>query len=1689
MAGGGSSATAEVLNRRRRRLLATVTRKTGNSHLVLTVVELDGVRLRALIDSGYAGHCVVSRAVLAPDLQLEPSRTMLRPLGGGTLPVVGQLARPFVMAGVLSDGRQATAAFPTTLTVVDRPFAAPFQAIIGSGWLRSRRVCVDYNAEEVRFTDGFRVPFVEAPELTKPLLGSVRVHECRRDAASWPVLGADDDGSTLAVLTASRLSAVARPTGLAVGAPDRAVNLDGQAQRRARKAAAAVDHEPTTSDSPEEVVRRMRQQQEAGEREDAMRTAEEDLAQCCARVEGELGRLARLAAEVADSREQVASHRVVGDTEYMALTPELRDQVLDILVAMTKQFAHPRKAPRNADAMDLGTRLVLELMPEAVGLPPVRDGLARRFSPEKVAEIVRQVRQLELCGLVERASSRAWASGVVLAKKKNGAWRFCVDFTRLNQRTRPDEYALPDMASTLREVASEGCFFSTIDLTDAFYHLGVDVESRPLTGFEVPTLGRFQWKCMPMGVRDAPGLFQRVMEQVFRPLLGRGVRIFIDDLVVYSRDEKSHVQLLKKVVAIMRAYDLRVNFDKTNLLRTSVRLLGRIVSANSISVDPDSTKALREYELPSDVTSLRRFIGLFNYHADFVPHAADVLRPLFALEKEARERANEGAATIRMRANDATPLIWSGEAREAFCRCKAALVDMVTLHMPRPDEMRRPGCLVLETDATTAAGGDGVTRRPATIAAALYFVGVDGARRLVGVHSRACRPAEQRYAACEVEMLAIVEGVRHFAWAGAMAGGLLCRTDHQALTFLPRLAVAGQGRLARWAALLIESGVKVDYRPGRENSVADALSRAVAAAVPSGTPFASVMANGSLMQRLAAVDAVALDFEEQLSELPSGEFAWAVVDWPWLYDDSSAKWFRRQPLDRWRALDLERLMAPSAAVVVCAPGAKVQEVVEAMRQFPSFRLLQTWCWVKSEAVPRQVAARALPSVPAEYFLVYSRGDRRAVFRESADVGVLRARPREPGRKPEQLYRLIEAIAAPGCARLDIFARQSRPGWTPVGDEASKFDVAQAFTLAALDVAVECRSSTAPLWAQSHGYQAVVFEALEPRAQDIWRRDVGAPPTPLLKDRMDTLCRSIGGRRQVSMDEVQIEQLLAFRGQTRSEFDPVVFVLARDGEVERAVQLSKLKRSSRPCRLVVPAVQLLLDERQEPPPVWIPREARGFWTPLIMTLHAEVLTHAGHTRVVEKVRATGYYAGRMEALVRDVLSKCLACQQQKGGQRAWRPISTVRPTGGLAAPSLFAAVHLDFFEVDRPSADGHVAILTISDAFSRRRVLQAVKDMTEETVARVLVDHWIRPFGWPLQLSSDQGTQFTAKVVAAALRAAGVHQVLTTAYHPQANGVDERVHRTLKSWVALAMREAGLAGDEWHRVLPAVELVLNTTRHRATGFAPSFVCFGVVPLLPADLVTTTAKEAMRKGLLQAEWLPTRAGAEAGGVIKSLHKIRLDVWDRLLRSAEKAEWATTSAHTSSAEAEGPGGVVYRPGDYVWVYEPEALQRDMDEFTPLKFQATKWSGPWRVLACVRRVALLLTKASDPVVARSVSVLRTKKAHLQHDVRESYEALFEELDMRDKEVRERVERSRARAVEWSDGNEEERYVVTKVLRVFRRRGGRRGSRKGDDRMVQVQWEDGSKSVEPFDAIYQDIPQMIDKWLKDHSMAEGPAK
>ena len=408
----------------------------------------------------------------------------------------------------------------------------------------------------------------------------------------------------------------------------------------------------------------------------------------------------------------------------------------------------------------------------------------RRQSPLERAEVEAQVKKLLDLGFI-RPSNSPYGAPVLFVKKPDGSLRMCIDYRALNKITVKNKYPLPRIDVLLDHLAGAQ-WFSTLDLAQGYHQVRVTQQDIPKTAFRTH-MGSYEYIVLPFGLTNAPATFQAVMNDMFRGHLYKFVLVYLDDILIFSRNFEDHCKHLRLVLQKLMENQFYCKLEKCSFARRSVKFLGHIVEGGCVKADPAKCKAVLEWPTPKTATELRSFMGLATYFRKFVQGFAAMASPLHTLLK--------GEAVWN----------WTVTCAAAFQGIKERLTSPPTLRMPDPqsEEPFRVVC-----DASMNGTG------------AVLFQG----GHPCAYDSHKFGPAERNYAPGDQELLAVIRALS--TWRCFLEGAKVrftLVTDHHPLVFLSTVREPTR-RQTRWLQFLQGFDFEWKYEPGRTN-VADPLSR------------------------------------------------------------------------------------------------------------------------------------------------------------------------------------------------------------------------------------------------------------------------------------------------------------------------------------------------------------------------------------------------------------------------------------------------------------------------------------------------------------------------------------------------------------------------------------------------------------------------------------------------------------------------------------------------------------------------------------------------------------------------------------------------------------------------------------------------------------------------------------------------
>ena len=407
------------------------------------------------------------------------------------------------------------------------------------------------------------------------------------------------------------------------------------------------------------------------------------------------------------------------------------------------------------------------------------------LSPVRRLEMHKRIEQLLNAGLIVRSNS-PYASPCMFVYKPGKDPRFVIDYRKLNSQTTKNATPIHRPKDILQRLG-RAKFYITSDLAAGYHQFLMHPDSEDKTAFCTPD-GLFHWKRMPQGVCNGPPEFCRYVTSSFQDFLERGAFTYFDDLIGRSPTFHEFYLLVEAIFQRCADAGLHLKASKTVVGSDEAQFLGHLVKDGSISPLPEKVKSITEMSAPRNLKELRIFLGMVGYYRPHIPTFLEHARHLYELLKKN------------------VPYEWNPQRQEAFEGLKKGLINHCKLYTPNDFEP-----FILHCDASN----DGI--------GAVLSQLIDDIERPISFWSRRLTPTEKKYHATHRELLAIRDAVRHFRMH--LHSPFTIYTDHQPLIALMRKERIEDARTQRWIWTLQEYNFTLKYKKGKDNQVADGLSR------------------------------------------------------------------------------------------------------------------------------------------------------------------------------------------------------------------------------------------------------------------------------------------------------------------------------------------------------------------------------------------------------------------------------------------------------------------------------------------------------------------------------------------------------------------------------------------------------------------------------------------------------------------------------------------------------------------------------------------------------------------------------------------------------------------------------------------------------------------------------------------------
>ena len=419
--------------------------------------------------------------------------------------------------------------------------------------------------------------------------------------------------------------------------------------------------------------------------------------------------------------------------DYVIDTVKARPSVFDILTVSDFSNVFPEELPGLSPhrEIDFAIDVVAGATPTSITL--------YRMAPVELKELKVQLQELLEKWFI-RSSVSPWGAPVLFVKKKDGTLRLCIDYRQLNKLTIKNKYPLPRI-DDLFDQLKDASIFSKISGYHQLRIKDVDVHK---TAFRT-RYGHYEFLVMPFGLTNAPTAFMDLINRVFRLYVDQFVVVFIDDIIVYSKDRENHDTHLRVVLETLRKEQLYAKLSKCEFWLNEVSFLGHIVSKEGIRVDPKKIEVVVEWKPPRNVTEVRSFLGLAGYYRRFVKGFSMIATPMTRLLQK----------NVRFE--------WGEECRRSFDKLKAFLIEAPVLTQPTCGKE-----YVIFSDASLNGLGCVLMQEGKVVAYA----------------SKQLKPHEKNYPTHDLELAAIVFALK--IWRHYLYGEkCFIYTDHKSLKYLP----------------------------------------------------------------------------------------------------------------------------------------------------------------------------------------------------------------------------------------------------------------------------------------------------------------------------------------------------------------------------------------------------------------------------------------------------------------------------------------------------------------------------------------------------------------------------------------------------------------------------------------------------------------------------------------------------------------------------------------------------------------------------------------------------------------------------------------------------------------------------------------------------------------------------------------
>ena len=408
-----------------------------------------------------------------------------------------------------------------------------------------------------------------------------------------------------------------------------------------------------------------------------------------------------------------------------------------------------------------------------------------KMSGHELSELSKIIQELLEKKLI-RPSESPYGAPVVLIRKKDGSYRLCLDYRKLNEITIKNAYGLPRIDEMFDRLAGAK-IYTQLDCQSGYWQMRVKESDISKTAFR-SRVGHYEWMVMPQGVTNGPATFSALMQNIFSDIIDKYFISYLDDMLIYSKNQDQHIEHCKSVFNILRKHKIYCQLAKCKFFTNEVNFLGHVINQNGVQMQLDKIKSILNWSIPKTVKQLRGFLGLTGYYRKFIKGYSIITAPL----------TNALRGKIQYQ--------WNEQCQLVFDKLKQLVSTKPILIMP--DDSKE---YIIACDACKYGVG------------AVLQQNHGNGLQPIAYFSKKFSKAQLNYSTYEQELVAIILALRE--WRCYLDHRKFKITsDHRALQWLKAQSHLND-RQQRWSQELSQYNFKIEYIEGKANVVADALSR------------------------------------------------------------------------------------------------------------------------------------------------------------------------------------------------------------------------------------------------------------------------------------------------------------------------------------------------------------------------------------------------------------------------------------------------------------------------------------------------------------------------------------------------------------------------------------------------------------------------------------------------------------------------------------------------------------------------------------------------------------------------------------------------------------------------------------------------------------------------------------------------